>query len=134
VHFDNVLLTKHISYNKGVLGKAAGELSNQPRLQIVEPFVEERLVNRPNPFGMGTDILYSVQYDKYNSRVTTKLGVYDYSGRLIKMLVDESKAPGMYGTTWDGNNAHGRKVDAGVYFYRLVAGDKTVIKKMIKCK
>jgi parallel beta-helix repeat protein len=133
VHFDNYLVTKHIIGDKGTLGKLAYQ-PDELMLKILNPAIEEKLTNYPNPFGMGTEILYSVQYNKNRPQVMAKLGVYDYSGQLVRMLVDEVKAPGMYGTTWDGNDAHGRQAEAGVYFYRLEAGDKTVVKKMIKCK
>jgi hypothetical protein len=35
---------------------------------------------------------------------------------------------------WDGTDADGQRVAAGVYFYRLVAGGETLTKKMTVMK
>jgi hypothetical protein len=57
------------------------------------------------------------------------LKVYDLLGQLVATLVNESKAPGEYSAQWDATN-----VPSGIYYYRLVAGDFSDVKKMIYLK
>ncbi len=61
--------------------------------------------------------------------------VYNISGQVVKHLVSEpSKAPGRYSVRWDGRNDQDFRVPAGVYFYRLKAGDFVQSKKMTLLK
>ena len=54
------------------------------------------------------------------------LKVFDLLGREIATLVDEVKTPGEHSVSW--NAAH---VGSGTYFYRLQAGERVAIKKLI---
>jgi hypothetical protein len=57
------------------------------------------------------------------------LSIYDGAGRLVRQL---AAGPGRIGThrvVWDGTDANGRKVGAGVYMVRLVTSDKSVVTK-----
>jgi photosystem II stability/assembly factor-like uncharacterized protein len=77
--------------------------------------------NYPNPFNPSTIIKYSVASASF---VTLK--VYDVLGNEIAALVNEEKIPGIYTAEFNGAG-----LSSGVYFYRLSAGDRTDIKKMI---
>jgi hypothetical protein len=55
-----------------------------------------------------------------------RLVVYDLLGREVAVLVDEKKAPGRYEVKFDGT-----KVSSGVYFYRLIVGDRVETKRMM---
>ncbi|MBI4550758.1 MAG: DUF5011 domain-containing protein [Candidatus Latescibacteria bacterium] len=70
--------------------------------------------NRPNPFNPTTQIAYEVPQQAH-----VMLVVFNLLGQEVVRLVDEPKAPGRYGATWDGRNAHGQPVASGVYLYRL---------------
>ena len=48
-----------------------------------------------------------------------RLGVYDASGRLVRRLVDGERRAGAETVVWDGLNASGARLGAGVYFVRL---------------
>ncbi len=86
----------------------------------------------PNPFSHSTTITYHLtggpgDASTYQRRVN--LSIYDAVGRRIRTLIDESQEPGCYSAIWDGKDSGGRKLPAGVYFYRLRAtssGDKSV--------
>jgi hypothetical protein len=131
VHFDNVLVTKHITYNKGVLGKGAAQ-PGAPEIVFVKPLpIPEMLANHPNPFAIATQILFSVPCLPGKERVHTRLLVFDVDGNLVTSLVDDNRMPGMYGITWDGLDSWKRAVSPGVYFYRLEAGDKVKTEKMM---
>jgi photosystem II stability/assembly factor-like uncharacterized protein len=79
------------------------------------------LQNRPNPFSGRTVISYSLP-----SAAHVTLDVYDLSGRLVETLINETKGPGIHSASW---NANGRA--AGLYFYRLRAGDFKSTRKMV---
>lgn len=82
--------------------------------------------NVPNPFRSRTAIRYQVA-------VTTQvsLKVYDTSGRVVGVLVDEKKAAGTHSVRWDGRDSAGEQLPSGIYFCRLQAGDATATRKMI---
>ena len=49
-------------------------------------------------------------------------------------LVDQYQGPGDYLIPWDGRDAHGSAVPAGIYFYRVQKGDFKVMGKMVLLK
>ena len=57
------------------------------------------------------------------------LSVYDRAGRLVKQLVSGPTPAGTHRVVWDGTDAAGRKVGAGVYLVRLVTDGKSVVAK-----
>lgn len=58
-------------------------------------------------------------------RMAVSLDIYDNTGRLVKNLVKGEIDGGLHTYRWNA------KVAAGVYFYHLTAGDKTLINKMV---
>jgi predicted outer membrane repeat protein len=82
--------------------------------------------NYPNPFNPSTTISYSLP-----DKIHAQLAVYNLDGKLVRMLVDEDLDEGYKQTTWDGKNSHGNAVASGVYFCRLIAGDKMLTRKMV---
>jgi hypothetical protein len=86
--------------------------------------------NRPNPFNPVTMIEYSVLEADH-----VELNLYDASGALLRSLVAESKQPGDYTVSWDGRDAHGKRLPSGTYFYELkIGGAQASSKKMIMLK
>lgn len=85
--------------------------------------------NYPNPFNPVTQIKFDVAVE---SHVT--LAIYDMTGRLINMLVDDEHAPGTYTVQWDGTSMNGKTVESGIYLYRLVAGDTVESRTMTLLK
>ncbi len=83
--------------------------------------------NSPNPFGAGGT---SISFNVKRSTLNVSLRVYDLSGRLVRTLADDPQEPGCYNIVWDGRDTLGRRVSPGVYFYRFVAGDCVLTKKM----
>ncbi|HEY3250942.1 MAG TPA: T9SS type A sorting domain-containing protein, partial [Ignavibacteria bacterium] len=59
-----------------------------------------------------------------NTRV--KLVIYDIFGRDVIQLVDSELNPGSYEVKW-----HAHKLPAGIYYYKLRAGDFVDSKKMV---
>jgi hypothetical protein len=85
--------------------------------------------NVPNPFSGSTTIRYMLPRE---SRVN--LEVFDVTGRLVSTLVDEVRSVGSHTATWSGRNNQGRQMPAGVYFYRIVAGNQVMTHKMLLLK
>jgi len=84
--------------------------------------------NYPNPFNPVTKISYSIP-GNYNGLVTLK--VYDITGKEVAVLVNQvmNGSNGILDVSFDGS-----KLASGVYFYKLVAGGYTDLKKMILVK
>ncbi len=76
--------------------------------------------NYPNPFNPETIIEFQVL-----NTTPVSIKVYDLIGRELAVLVNEVKQPGVYQVSFDGKN-----LASGVYFYKMIAGDFTSVKKM----
>jgi hypothetical protein len=87
--------------------------------------------NYPNPFNPKTTIDYVVP----DAGGAVRLGVYDLSGRLVRMLVDGEQPAGRHVAVWDGCDDRGRELASGVYFYRLaIGGGYRTERKMVLLK
>ena len=106
-------------------------LCNQLHTGVDEPVVQgseeiniKLYQNFPNPFSQNTNIrykLYSIQY--------TILKVYDIMGSEVTTLVNEKMQPGEYEVEFETQG-----LPAGVYYYRLTAGECSQTKKMLIIK
>ena len=56
------------------------------------------------------------------------------AGRRVTRLVDGQLPAGHHTTTWDGRDAAGTRVAAGVYLYRLTAGGESLSKEMVRVR
>ncbi len=70
--------------------------------------------SQPNPFGEVTDIRFAVP-----AAGRVELQIYGADGRLVRAFEPVEVSPGAHGFEWDGRDAHGQRVAAGAYFYRL---------------
>lgn len=85
------------------------------------------LVSLTNPARQGAEFQFSLDAPTH-----VTLSVYDVAGRLLRTLVDElEQAGGTRRCDWDGRDAAGVKVGAGVYFVRLRAGERGVTEKLV---
>ncbi|MBK9333454.1 MAG: T9SS type A sorting domain-containing protein [Ignavibacteria bacterium] len=80
--------------------------------------------NYPNPFNPSTVIRYSLAE---NGFITLK--VYDLTGKIVAVLVNENQKTGSYEVNFDGYN-----LASGIYFYKLSVNDFTQTKKMVLLK
>lgn len=85
--------------------------------------------NYPNPFNSVTSISYDLLND---SKVL--LDIFNLNGQHIITLVNEQQGKGAKVVQWQGIDKKGRKVDSGIYFYKLQAGDFTQTRKMVLLK
>jgi hypothetical protein len=82
------------------------------------PQTSRLLGSVPNPFRSETTIGYELAADS-----PVRLWVFDIKGRIVRQLENtQLQKAGRHVTIWDGRDATGGGVPAGVYFYRLEAG------------
>ena len=61
-------------------------------------------------------------------------GPYTFKFVVPRARVSDVREAGVHRAMWDGRDATGQKVSAGVYFYRLTAEGKSLTKKMTMMK
>jgi flagellar hook assembly protein FlgD len=82
--------------------------------------------NFPNPFNPVTRLKFSLKEKGHVS-----MRVYDVSGRLVRVLVDEVREAGAYEVVWDGANDEARRTASGIYFCRMETTDYERTLKMV---
>jgi len=100
---------------EGVMAEVTG-------LDLSKPW----LTAYPNPTRLGLNISYNIP-----SAATTRLRVYDATGKVVTNLCDASRPRGQYATHWNGMAADGRQVPTGIYFVKLESGDSRLTQKLI---
>jgi len=80
--------------------------------------------NYPNPFNPNTKIRFSIPKTSFS-----KLTIYDVTGRVMAILVNEELNPGQYEVDWDASHRA-----SGVYYYKLEAESYMETKKMVLLK
>ena len=80
--------------------------------------------NFPNPFNPTTTINYNL-----SKSIQVSLKIYDVLGREVATLVNGVQEAGQKTAVWDASH-----IASGVYFYKLVAGDFSDVKRMILLK
>lgn len=83
----------------------------------------------PNPLNSEITIHYKLPAPSY---ITLK--VYNFTGQLVRTIVDESRETGYHKAVWDGRDSKGERVPSGVYFLRLTTGDFSVVRKITVLK
>jgi len=96
---------------------------------LAKPLVNRLGGNYPNPFNPSTTIAYSMAREGYVS-----IAVYNLKGQLVQRLVNGLRGAGEHSVVWNGDDASGRSVGSGVYFYRMSVGDYTAVRKMLLIK
>ncbi len=115
----------------------AGNESGFASLDQVSAVAESGLPNRfaltgnyPNPFNPATVISFDLAADS-----PVRLTVYDVSGRMVRTLLEgRVLAAGSHEQSWDGRNSSGQLSAAGVYLYRIEAGDYRETRRMTLVK
>lgn len=102
-----------------VWGKTA--ISDQEQNQINS---YQLLQNYPNPFNPSTKIEYIIPNSSY-----VQIKVYSIIGKEVKTLVNKFQQSGVYNIRFDASG-----LAAGVYFYRIIAGEFIQTKKMVLLK
>lgn len=85
--------------------------------------------NFPNPFNPLTSIRYDLPENEY-----VTVTIYDMLGRQVRQLVDSFQEAGFKSIVWDATNDYGSPAAAGVYLYKIQAGDFMQTRKMVLLK
>lgn len=85
--------------------------------------------NSPNPFNPSTAIRFHTRKDGDYT-----LKIFDISGKLVRNLASGKARAGLNQAVWDGKNSAGKMAGAGMYYFRLVCGKKTISGKMVFVK
>lgn len=83
----------------------------------------------PNPFNPATRIQYELLKEAEIS-----VTIYDILGKQITTLVNQWQEPGYKQVSWDGTDWTGNQVGAGIYLYRIDAGNYSKTGKLILIK
>jgi hypothetical protein len=78
----------------------------------------------PNPFSKSTHIHLNIP-----DVPDVKVVIYDARGRCVNDLSSASQSARK--TTWDGTGSNGERLNAGVYFCKVSAGELTLSKKIV---
>ena len=85
--------------------------------------------NFPNPFNPITTLRYELPKDSF-----VEVTVYDMLGNVVNNLINTNQLSGYKSIQWNATNNQGEPVSAGVYLYKIQAGDFVDTKKMILLK
>jgi hypothetical protein len=80
----------------------------------------------PNPFSQSAAIAFDLA-----QRGRVQLDVYSVDGRRVLALVDGMREPGQYSVVWDGRDAGGHRVAAGLYYVRFIAGPSRFTRQVV---
>ena len=103
------------------------QMYNQNNLDM--PMNYSLFQNYPNPFNPVTSLSYDLSKDSYVSII-----IYDMLGNVVSNLVKSNQSSGYKSVQWNATNNTGEPVSAGVYLYKIQAGDFVDTKKMILLK
>jgi hypothetical protein len=97
---------------------------------IGTPLVPARFILRapgPNPFQRVTRL----EFDVPQSGPRVRIDVFSVNGGLVRSLLDGPQNAGTHSVTWDGRDARGRTVPAGMYVIRMEAADFAGMHKVL---
>ncbi|MCF7814065.1 MAG: T9SS type A sorting domain-containing protein [Candidatus Cloacimonetes bacterium] len=102
-------------------------ISNNPVTNLPTEYCLK--ANYPNPFNPTTTISFDLP-----ANTNATLQVHNVKGQLIKTLLSGNYTAGSHQFTWNGDDANGKPVSSGIYFYKLKTNEFTDMKRMILLK
>ena len=88
--------------------------------------------NVPNPFTPGVSPTIFTFAIPEEARV--RLTVYNLLAQEVAILADETMERGTHRVAWDGIDARGQAVPAGVYWYKLEAGELRPVLRRLRVR
>ncbi len=83
----------------------------------------------PNPFGGQSTLSFRTRQD-----ANVRLEIFDLSGRRVRSLWQGSVAAGRHAFVWDGRDAEGTRVAAGVYVARVAGAGAADTRRLIRVR
>lgn len=95
--------------------------------QLIDPKIQFEC--NPNPFSVTTQISF------YNIKKSyVDLRIFDQSGKLVNFIFKDELTVGEFIFNWDGTDATGNRLPAGIYFCQLKTPNGIVTKKLVRLK
>ncbi|MCL2065767.1 MAG: T9SS type A sorting domain-containing protein [Candidatus Cloacimonetes bacterium] len=85
--------------------------------------------NFPNPINPITTISFDLAVDSIVS-----IDIFNIRGQRVNTVTNEHFGAGSHSVDLNGTDENGRNVGSGIYFYRMVSGDFTDVKRMVLLK
>jgi hypothetical protein len=105
--------------NLAALPVAVGPTAAPPRIRLAAP--------APNPSRGAARLALTLPRP-----ASVRVEVFDATGRLVRGLFSGETGAGPLPLTWDGRDARGRRVSAGVYFVRAMAEGATATQRLVR--
>jgi len=109
--------------------KAAIRQTDENPGESALPAESKLLGNYPNPFNPGTVISFVVGGDE---DTPVSVMIYDLLGRKVKQILNGTVRPGLYELSWNGTDDSGQPVSGGLYFCRMICGERVSSLKLLK--
>jgi hypothetical protein len=95
-------------------------------VQSTSGVLRTRLLNcAPSPFSRMAAVSYEL-----GQAGSVELTVRDVSGRLVRRLESGYRSPGRYDVSWNATDDRGRRMPAGIYFLRFIAGGEASSRRL----
>ena len=88
--------------------------------------VEARLVPLGTPSRLTADLRLVLPADG-----TTRLEIFDVTGRRVRTLADRWMAAGVHDFHWNGDRENGARAHAGIYFVRAIQGGRRAVTRFV---
>lgn len=99
---------------------------SRPPTAAALPKVFALHTNRPNPFARSTSMRFALPRSEH-----VRIEVFDLLGRRVRTVADGAFEAGEHERPWDGRDAGGALVPAGVYLTRMHAGEFQAQRTMV---
>ena len=93
------------------------------------PRVTRLMRSYPNPVTSSSLMRFELAHPGH-----VTLALYDIAGRNVRTLVDDARLAGRHELLWHGDDDAGRSLPPGVYALRLVAPDRTDVRKLVRTR
>ncbi len=87
--------------------------------------LESLLSVSPNPFNPRLEVSYSQMHAGL-----VKIDIFDARGRYVRTLLNRHEPAGRGTVVWSGDDTSGRAVASGVYYLRLITGERVIGKNV----
>jgi hypothetical protein len=107
---------------------------------VITEVEEQRSTDLPLAFALRQNYPNPITQSQQNAQTVIRidlpkvehvsLQIFNILGQSVRHLIDAEMPPGYHRMIWDGRNDDGKRVPAGVYFYRLKADNVNLARKL----
>ncbi|MDD3050411.1 MAG: C25 family cysteine peptidase [Candidatus Cloacimonetes bacterium] len=127
---EQILITSNDPFNNADLIQISAVVIPTEANESNNPTYKTEIVgNYPNPFNPSTRIVFSLA-----EQTQVKIEIFNVKGQKVTTLLDEVRIHGEHDIVWNGKDDSGKSVSSDVYFYKMKAGSKEFVKKMVLLK